>query len=82
LRINSDNARHDRGQVTEPPAVMSVSEAARRLGVSEDTVRRRCDEGALTASWTRPPRSGQRRVTVESVERLYREMYGEPTASG
>lgn len=57
---------------------MSVSEAARRLGVSEDTVRRRCAEGALTAVWTRPPGSGQRRVTVESVERLYREMYGTP----
>jgi excisionase family DNA binding protein len=62
--------------VTEPPAVMTIGEAARRLGLSEDTVRRRCDEGALTVSWTRPPRSGQRRVTVESVERMYHEMYG------
>lgn len=59
-----------------PPAVMTIGEAAKRLGLSEDTVRRRCDEGALEVSWTRPPRSGQRRVTVASVERMYREMYG------
>lgn len=57
---------------------ISVGEAARRLGLSDDTVRRRCDEGVLHAIWTNPPNGGHRRVSVASVEKLHREMYGTP----
>lgn len=56
---------------------ITVGEAARRLGLSDDSIRRRCDTGTLRAIWTIPPNAGQRRVSAESVERLRREMYGD-----
>lgn len=51
---------------------MSVGKAAERLGVHEDTVRRYADDGRLE-SRRLPGR--HRRITVESVERMYREIY-------
>lgn len=55
---------------------ISVGEAAKRLGLSDDTIRRRCDEGKLRYFWTRPPDGGQRRISPASVEAYRREMYG------
>jgi len=56
---------------------ISVGEAARRLGLSDETVRRRCDDGVLRAIWTNPPNGGHRRVSAASVEALRQQMYGD-----
>lgn len=54
---------------------MKVAQAAARLGVSDNLIRRWFDEGRLTGH--RLPGSKQRRITVTSVEALRAEMYGE-----
>jgi excisionase family DNA binding protein len=56
---------------------LRIGQAAELLGVSDDTVRRRCDEGMLEYFWTKPPGGGERRIWEDSVENLRREMYGE-----
>jgi excisionase family DNA binding protein len=53
---------------------LTVGEAARQLGVNEQTVRRYADEGRLVT--VRLP-SRHRRVSAASVEVLRREIYGE-----
>ncbi|MEM1055720.1 MAG: helix-turn-helix domain-containing protein [Bacteroidota bacterium] len=56
------------------PPLLSVSEAAERLGVHIGTVRRWTDEGILPVS--RTP-GGHRRIPAEGVERLRRERLDE-----
>lgn len=46
---------------------IAIGEAARRLSLSVDTVRRMCDEGQLR-SWRSP--GGHRRVSAEDVARI------------
>lgn len=58
---------------------LSVGEAAERLRVGAETVRRAIDSGRLTAG--RTP-GGHRRVSAASVERLYAEMYPAEPADG
>ena len=58
-----------------PPALLSVSEAADRLGVHISTVRRWTESGALPE--VRTP-GGHRRFPAEAVERLRRERASEP----
>lgn len=53
---------------------LTVGQAAERLRVGIETVRRAIDAGRLTAG--RTP-GGHRRVSAESVDRLFREMYPE-----
>jgi excisionase family DNA binding protein len=58
---------------------LTVGEAAAKLGVGEETVRRYADSGRLDA----PVKSarlagGHRRLHKDSVERMRREMYGSP----
>ena len=52
---------------TQSPAPIPIGEAARRLGVSVDTVRRWSDEGVIEAI-VLP--SGHRRYRVEDIESL------------
>jgi excisionase family DNA binding protein len=59
------------------PQTIPISEAARRLGVHENTVRNWIDHGLLTGY--RTP-TGRRKLRLESVERLEREMFGIPSA--
>lgn len=60
---------------------MSVAEAALFLGVSEETVRRRFDEGAITGRRTKPG-GGWRILDRASVEEYGRRQRGDadPTA--
>lgn len=58
---------------------LSVGEAAERLRVGVDAVRRAIDTGKLTAG--RTP-GGHRRVSAESVDRLYAELYPGQLAPG
>jgi excisionase family DNA binding protein len=55
-------------------AWLTVGQAAERLRVGLETVRRAIDSGKLTAG--RTP-GGHRRVSAASVDKLYREMYPE-----
>lgn len=55
---------------------IAIGEAARRLGLSEASVRRRCDDGTLRSIWTKPPGGGQRRIAASSVETMRQQMYG------
>jgi excisionase family DNA binding protein len=48
-------------------ALLTVSEAARRLGLSIDTIRRYGDSGRLPVVWTP---TGQRRFRPEDVDAL------------
>lgn len=61
---------------------ISIAEAAEILGVSQDTVRRRADEGAIASRRTRPGSGGWRRVSRASVNsyRKAMESGGEPAA--
>lgn len=56
---------------------LTVAEAAQILGVSEDTVRRRIDDGSLKGWRTKPGGGGWRRVSRASVESYRRTMRGE-----
>ncbi len=51
---------------------LNVREAARRLGVHENTIRNWVDRGILSA--TRLPGSGFRRLDVAEVDRLARDI--------
>lgn len=58
------------------PITIPISEAAERLGVHENTVRNWIDHGLLDGY--RTP-TGRRKLRLDSVERLQREMFGVPT---
>jgi excisionase family DNA binding protein len=61
---------------TLAPTTIPISEAADRLGVHENTVRNWIDLGLLD-SYRTP--TGRRKLRLESVERLEREMFGVPS---
>lgn len=58
------------------PETIPIREAAERLGVHENTVRNWADRGVLKAFKTP---TGRRKVVMDDVERLAREMFGAPT---
>jgi excisionase family DNA binding protein len=58
-------------------AMISLREAAERLGVHENTVRNWIDRGVIVG--LRLP-TGTRRLPVAEVERLEREMFAMPTS--
>jgi excisionase family DNA binding protein len=58
---------------------IGIGETARRLGISEGTVRRRIKEGRLISRRTNPP-GGWRQLLASDVERFRREMEGDTGA--
>jgi excisionase family DNA binding protein len=54
--------------MTDPPVFVTSSEAARRLGVSEESIRRLCRAGVLRAH--RIYSRGRWRIRLDDVERL------------
>ncbi len=58
------------------PATIPIADAAERLGVHENTIRNWIDQGLLDGY--RTP-TGRRKLRLDSVERLEREMFGVPT---
>jgi excisionase family DNA binding protein len=60
------------------PITIPISDAADRLGVHENTVRNWMDQGLLDGY--RTP-TGRRKLRLESVERLEREMFGVPSSA-
>lgn len=58
-----------------PPPTVAIKDAAARLGVHENTIRSWVDRGLLDGY--RTP-TGRRKVRLDDVERLEREMYGVP----
>lgn len=62
---------------TLAPATIAISEAAERLGVHENTVRNWIDRGLLDGYLTP---TGRRKLRLDSVERLEREMFGVPSS--
>jgi excisionase family DNA binding protein len=61
---------------TFAPATIPISVAAERLGVHENTVRNWIDRGLLNGYLTP---TGRRKLRLDSVERLEREMFGFPS---
>ena len=61
---------------------MSVRDAALLLGISEDTVRRRFDEGVISGQRTKPGRGGWRILDRASVEAYGRRQRGEEATDG
>ena len=57
------------------PSLLNVRETARRLGVSEATVRNWANRGVLRAG--RLPGSGFRRFDPDQVERMRKEMFAQ-----
>jgi excisionase family DNA binding protein len=49
--------------------MLKISQAAKRLGLSESSVRKLCDEGKLHAFRPMGP-SGHRRISEESIDRF------------
>jgi excisionase family DNA binding protein len=64
--------------VTLVPTTIPISDAADRLGVHENTVRNWIDQGLLDGY--RTP-TGRRKLRLESVQRLEREMFGVPSSA-
>lgn len=58
------------------PTTIPISVAAERLGVHENTVRNWIDRGLLNGYLTP---TGRRKLRLDSVERLEREMFGFPS---
>jgi excisionase family DNA binding protein len=58
-----------------PPPTVAIKDAAVRLGVHENTIRSWVDRGLLNGY--RTP-TGRRKIRLDDVERLQREMYGVP----
>ena len=58
------------------PPTIPIADAAERLGVHENTVRNWMDQGLLDGY--RTP-TGRRKLRLDSVERLEREMFGVPS---
>jgi excisionase family DNA binding protein len=61
-----------------PPPTIAIKDAAVRLGVHENTIRSWVDRGLLDGY--RTP-TGRRKIRVDEVERLQREMYGVPSSA-
>jgi len=61
---------------TLAPSTIPISVAAERLGVHENTVRNWIDRGLLDGYLTP---TGRRKLRLDSVERLEREMFGFPS---
>jgi excisionase family DNA binding protein len=61
---------------TQAPTTIPISVAAERLGVHENTVRNWIDRGLLDGYMTP---TGRRKLRLDSVERLQREMFGFPS---
>jgi len=61
---------------TQAPTTIPISVAAERLGVHENTVRNWIDRGLLDGYLTPTKR---RKLRLDSVERLQREMFGFPS---
>jgi excisionase family DNA binding protein len=61
-----------------PPPTVAIKDAAARLGVHENTIRSWVDRGLLDGY--RTP-TGRRKVRLDDVERLEREMYGVPQSA-
>ena len=61
---------------TLAPTTIPISVAAERLGVHENTVRNWIDQGLLDGYLTP---TGRRKLRLDSVERLEREMFGFPS---
>jgi hypothetical protein len=61
---------------TLAPTTIPISVAAERLGVHENTVRNWIDHGLLNGYLTP---TGRRKLRLDSVERLEREMFGFPS---
>ena len=61
---------------TQAPTTIPISVAAERLGVHENTVRNWIDRGLLDGYLTP---TGRRKLRLDSVERLQREMFGFPS---
>ncbi len=61
---------------TLAPTTILISDAAERLGIHENTVRNWIDQGLLDGYWTP---TGRRKLRLDSVERLEREMFGFPS---
>jgi excisionase family DNA binding protein len=59
------------------PETISIKEAAARLSVHENTVRNWIDRGLLDGY--RTP-TGRRKLRLDDVQRVQREMYGVPVA--
>ena len=59
-----------------PPPTVAIKDAAVRLGVHENTIRNWVDRGLLDGY--RTP-TGRRKLRLDDVERLQREMYGVPS---
>jgi site-specific DNA-methyltransferase (adenine-specific) len=60
-------------------AYIPLTEAARRLHVSEETVRRWCDRGQIPS--VRHPLNNRRQVSAEAVEKIVESMSPEGTAA-
>lgn len=58
------------------PPTIPIADAAQRLGVHENTVRNWIDQGLLNGY--RTP-TGRRKLRLDGVERLEREMFGVPS---
>jgi len=61
---------------TQAPTTIPISVAAERLGVHENTVRNWIDRGLLDGYMTP---TGRRKLRLDSVERIQREMFGIPS---
>ncbi|MDQ3609505.1 MAG: helix-turn-helix domain-containing protein [Actinomycetota bacterium] len=61
---------------TLAPPTVPIAVAAQRLGVHENTVRNWIDRGLLHGYLTP---TGRRKLRLDSVERLEREMFGVPS---
>lgn len=56
---------------------ITVTQAAKRLGLSTETIRRRVDDNELRGRWTLPGKRGRRRVSAASVEEYLRKIKSE-----
>jgi len=80
--IGRDGCRLDVGDLRDLRTVgdeefMTVPDAAKLLGVSEETVRKLFDAGQITGMRTRPGPGGHRRPSRASVEAYRRRQRGE-----
>jgi len=68
----------DGSKVTDERKWLPLREAIARTGLSDDTIRRRADEGVIESRWTRPNepvgRRGQRQYLESSVDAYVRSM--------
>lgn len=60
------------GMSMPPPRFITAREAARRMGVHENTIRNWMDNGTIRDVWVMPV-SGYRRIPTAEIDRLVRE---------